>query len=41
MLYVTGDGALHVEVSYEGQKGLPELPVFGMRFVMPAQSRWI
>lgn len=35
---VTGDGAIHVEVSYEGQKGLPELPVFGMRFVMPTAA---
>lgn len=28
-------GSIHVQVHYEGRKGLPELPVFGMRFVMP------
>ena len=24
-----------VDVEYHGVKGLPELPVFGMRFIMP------
>ena len=28
-------GEIHVRVHYEGKKGLPELPVFGMRFIMP------
>lgn len=28
-------GRLRVEVQYQGQKGLPQLPLFGMRFVMP------
>lgn len=32
---VTVGGAIHVRVHYEGKKGLPELPVFGMRFIMP------
>lgn len=29
------DGAIRIRVVYRGRKGLPELPVFGMRFVMP------
>lgn len=29
------DGAIHVRVHYAGKEGLPELPVFGMRFIMP------
>ena len=32
---VISGGDIHVQVHYEGKKGLPELPVFGMRFVMP------
>ena len=32
---VLAGGSIHVQVHYEGRKGLPELPVFGMRFVMP------
>lgn len=32
-VYAGGD--IHVLVHYEGRKGLPQLPVFGMRFVMP------
>ena len=28
-------GEIHVRVHYEGKKELPELPVFGMRFIMP------
>lgn len=32
---VTEDGAIHVRVHYFGQEQLPELPVFGMRFLMP------
>lgn len=32
---VFADGRIHVRVHYEGKKGLPQLPVFGMRFVMP------
>lgn len=31
-------GRLQVEVHYRGQKGLPELPVFGMRFIMPTKA---
>ena len=32
-VYAGGD--IHVRVRYTGKKGLPQLPVFGMRFVMP------
>ena len=32
---VTGKGRITVNVSYKGAKGLPELPVFGLRFIMP------
>ena len=32
-VYAGGD--IHVRVHYEGKEGLPELPVFGMRFIMP------
>ncbi len=28
-------GRIRVDVHYHGKKGLPELPVFGMRFIMP------
>lgn len=35
---VTVDGKISVNVYYHGQKGLPELPVFGMRFVMPTKA---
>ncbi|MCR5691997.1 MAG: beta-galactosidase small subunit [Eubacterium sp.] len=29
------DGAMTVTTSYKGKKGLPELPVFGLRMIMP------
>ncbi len=32
---VTADGKITVDVLYKGAKGLPELPVFGLRFIMP------
>lgn len=32
---VSGDGKIKVDVKYTGAKGLPELPAFGMRFIMP------
>ena len=32
---VYAGGEIHVLVHYEGKEGLPELPVFGMRFIMP------
>lgn len=32
---VDGAGRIRVRVYYHGEKGLPELPVFGMRFLMP------
>ena len=31
-------GQIQVDVYYHGQEGLPELPVFGMRFVMPTKA---
>lgn len=35
---VTVDGKIRVDVHYYGKKGLPELPVFGMRFIMPTAA---
>jgi len=32
---ITVDGKITVDVLYKGAKGLPELPVFGLRFIMP------
>ena len=32
---VDASGKIQVDVHYNGVKGLPELPVFGMRFIMP------
>ena len=32
---VNASGKIWVDVHYNGVKGLPELPVFGMRFIMP------
>lgn len=32
---VDRNGRIHAEVHYAGKKGLPELPLFGLRFVMP------
>ena len=35
---VDTDGQIQVSVWYHGKSGLPELPVFGMRFVMPTKA---
>lgn len=35
---VESDGRIHVQVDYLGKQGLPELPVFGMRFLMPTAA---
>lgn len=35
---VNGTGRIQVKVHYYGKAGLPELPVFGMRFVMPTKA---
>ncbi len=35
---VDADGRIGVDMHYHGKAGLPELPVFGMRFVMPAKA---
>ncbi|MCI8659842.1 MAG: beta-galactosidase small subunit [Lachnospiraceae bacterium] len=35
---VKQDGKIQVDVHYCGKKGLPELPVFGMRFIMPTKA---
>ncbi len=32
---ITGDGGIRVEACYYGRQGLPQLPVFGIRFLMP------
>lgn len=31
-------GRIHVAAEYKGKEGLPELPVFGMRFIMPTRA---
>ena len=31
-------GRIQVEVHYHGKQGLPELPVFGLRFIMPTKA---
>ncbi len=36
---VTPDGKIHTEAHYLGQKGLPELPVFGMRLRLPGRMK--
>lgn len=35
---VLGSGKMEVKVHYYGVKGLPELPVFGLRFIMPTKA---
>ena len=35
---VSTNGAIEVKVHYHGKAGLPELPVFGMRFVVPTKA---
>lgn len=35
---VSPDGTILVSVYYHGKQGLPELPVFGMRFIMPTKA---
>ena len=35
---VDGKGTIGVKVHYFGKEGLPELPVFGMRFIMPTKA---
>lgn len=35
---VTACGDIEVEVHYHGKEGLPELPLFGMRFIMPTKA---
>lgn len=36
---VDGNGSIKVSAVYHGQKGLPELPAFGMRFVTPEPAK--
>lgn len=36
---VDGWGRIKVDVKYHGQAGLPQLPEFGMRFVLPYQEK--
>lgn len=35
---VDADGLIRVDVHYYGKEGLPDLPVFGMRFIMPTKA---
>ena len=35
---VESDGRIHVQVDYLGKQGLPELPVFCLRFLMPTAA---
>ena len=35
---VESDGRIHVQVDYLGKQGLPELPVLGLRFLMPTAA---
>ena len=35
---VSEDGRINVNTLYEGKEGLPQLPVFGMRFIMPTKA---
>ena len=35
---VQTDGKMIVEAAYSGKEGLPQLPVFGMRFIMPTKA---
>lgn len=35
---VNGAGEIHTKVHYQGEKGLPELPAFGLRFIMPTKA---
>lgn len=35
---VESDGRIHVQVDYLGKQGLPELPVWGLRFLMPTAA---
>jgi len=36
---VDGRGAVHVRAVFRGQKGLPELPAFGMRLITPEAAK--
>ena len=36
---VDGSGAIHVRAVFRGQKGLPELPAFGMRLITPEAAK--
>jgi len=36
---VDGRGAIHVRAVFRGQKGLPELPAFGMRLITPDAAK--
>ncbi|MEG0988790.1 MAG: glycoside hydrolase family 2 TIM barrel-domain containing protein [Clostridium sp.] len=41
---VMSDGMIRVDTQYKGKQGLPELPLFGIRFVLPepvTQYKWL
>lgn len=35
---VTSDGNIRVDSTYHGKEGLPQLPAFGLRFIMPTHA---
>ncbi|THE15609.1 beta-galactosidase small subunit [Enterococcus hirae] len=37
--FVQENGDLRIKMTYHGQKGLPELPLLGLRFIMPTKAK--
>lgn len=37
---VNGSGEIFVKMNYHGKKGLPELPLLGLRFIMPTKATY-
>ncbi len=37
---IAGEGKMLVNMHYYGQKGLPELPALGLRFIMPTKAKF-
>lgn len=38
---IAGEGKMLVNMHYYGQKGLPELPALGLRFIMPTKAKFL
>lgn len=38
--FVASDGTIKVTMNYFGQAGLPELPLLGLRFIMPTKAKY-